>query len=350
MQAWPFGREQRRLLVVISVAIRASAWARTAEFAAALAALNRIEAEREAAAITPRSVIPMPPPPEQTTDDVSVELTATERIDWPLPLARSAGDAVSVMATHSTPMPRQPIDMQQPGAASWEATPPIWLPASVPAPAEVLQAPGAAPHEKAEADMPVTTAVADVSDADSNRWLPVAELVMDEWPNTRAKRIETEFGGIFYLLNAAIAMGLYGDFTAPRAKNLALSPWDWLALIGRAWCPETFIADPVWKALADLAVRGPDEKPDRDSEMPNGWLDEHLDALNARLRSALGADESIDLSVIVCCHRAQVEVTPSRVDVHLALSDLPLDVRIAGLDRDPGWIPAAGRSVAFHFE
>jgi hypothetical protein len=37
------------------------------------------------------------------------------------------------------------------------------------------------------------------------------------------------------------------------------------------------------------------------------------------------------------------------VHVHLSLSQLPLDLRIAGLDRDPGWIPAAGRSVAFHF-
>jgi hypothetical protein len=25
-------------------------------------------------------------------------------------------------------------------------------------------------------------------------------------------------------------------------------------------------------------------------------------------------------------------------------------VRLAGLDRDPGWVPAAGRRVAFHYE
>ena len=28
---------------------------------------------------------------------------------------------------------------------------------------------------------------------------------------------------------------------------------------------------------------------------------------------------------------------------------LPLAVRFAGLDRDPGWIPAAGCDVRFHF-
>jgi len=25
-------------------------------------------------------------------------------------------------------------------------------------------------------------------------------------------------------------------------------------------------------------------------------------------------------------------------------------VRLSGLDRDPGWVPAAGRSVHFHFD
>jgi hypothetical protein len=28
---------------------------------------------------------------------------------------------------------------------------------------------------------------------------------------------------------------------------------------------------------------------------------------------------------------------------------LPLQIRFAGLDRDPGWVPAAGRFITFHF-
>jgi hypothetical protein len=31
------------------------------------------------------------------------------------------------------------------------------------------------------------------------------------------------------------------------------------------------------------------------------------------------------------------------------LATLPIELRIAGLDRDPGWIPSAGRSISFHF-
>ena len=38
-----------------------------------------------------------------------------------------------------------------------------------------------------------------------------------------------------------------------------------------------------------------------------------------------------------------------RVDLRLPLDRLPLAVRLAGLDRDPGWIPAAGADFRFHF-
>ena len=41
---------------------------------------------------------------------------------------------------------------------------------------------------------------------------------------------------------------------------------------------------------------------------------------------------------------------PRSTSVRLPLAELPIAIRLAGLDRDPGWIPAAGRSVAFHFE
>jgi hypothetical protein len=43
-------------------------------------------------------------------------------------------------------------------------------------------------------------------------------------------------------------------------------------------------------------------------------------------------------------------VTATRLNVTFELARLPLAVRLAGLDRDPGWVPAAGRYVAFHFE
>jgi hypothetical protein len=44
-----------------------------------------------------------------------------------------------------------------------------------------------------------------------------------------------------------------------------------------------------------------------------------------------------------------VHVTETRLDVVSALADLPIEVRLAGLDRDPGHVPAAGRALFFHF-
>jgi hypothetical protein len=159
-----------------------------------------------------------------------------------------------------------------------------------------------------------------------------------------AGRVHTEFGGIFYLLNAALGLKLYADFTSPSGSNLRISPWDWLALVGRAWFGLQFVRDPVWKLLAELAGRQR-----RYLRRPR-WLKAQIETLLARLALALGEERSADIPALVCRHRAGIVTSASRVDVHLALAELPLALRIAGLDRDPGWIPAAGRSVAFHFE
>ena len=145
---------------------------------------------------------------------------------------------------------------------------------------------------------------------------------------------ETHFGGVFYLLNAALALGIYADFTAPRGPNLELSPWDWLALIGREWFGEEFVEDPVWTALAELAGRTPFENPERDFQPPSaGWLPEHLAMLRARLAAAVGAGEGIDVPAFVCRHPAGIEVTATAVHVFLSLAGLDLAIRIAGLDR-----------------
>jgi hypothetical protein len=84
--------------------------------------------------------------------------------------------------------------------------------------------------------------------------------------------VETEFGGIFYLLNAALALELYGDFTMPRAKGLALLPWDWLALVGRAWFGAELVRDGAWALLAALAGRRVDEPPGADFQAPREWM------------------------------------------------------------------------------
>lgn len=293
------------------------------------------------------------------------------------------------------------------------------------------------------------------------------------WSAPTATCVETRWGGLFYLLNLALALGLYGDFTQPLRPGIDLSPWDWLALVGRTWLGRALLQDPLWDLLAQLAGRSAGQPPGtgfappvlwsvpEEWPMPWGtaepisvetrrghlqlhhpagfvladvprepgmwvieqarklcvrwpvldqvrlqriprwpgrrranmrfrvgwgelaspssrarsfsasapgidlcpearerlpadpalarWLGWLLPYLEARLALALGADALATVPALVCRHRARVEISATALDVHLSLAELPIALRIAGLDRDPGWIPAAGRSVAFHF-
>ncbi len=252
----------------------------------------------------------------------------------------------------------------------------------------------------------------------------------EAWP---PQPVHTAFGGIFYLLNAALALGLYGDFTAPRAPGLALSPWDWLALTGQDWLGRDFVDDPIWPLLAVLAGRhgqapGAGFAAPPDWTLPHDWLlpwgkaarleyratrnrlrilhpagfivfdvarDERPPATHAAalclqyaaLRQAVlrragkiappGGPRSPtarwlaglqgyllarlavslntglarnELASYLCRCPGRIVRSANTVDVHLSLATLPLPIRVAGLDRDPGWIPAAGLSVYFHYD
>jgi hypothetical protein len=240
--------------------------------------------------------------------------------------------------------------------------------------------------------------------------------------------VETQLGGVFYLLNLALFLELYGDFTRPLEPGLALSPWDLLALLAPRLLGEPIRDDPLWPLLAQLAGRdqrtrpGGGFRPPRVWRTPRAWLEpfghegewrwsaargmlrlvhpagfavaavprtpepprtqlarelRRLRRLapsplraalpreparplarwcarlagyaDARLRLALGLERDAALAALLLRCRARVLVTPSHVDVEFRLDELPLEVRIAGLDRTPGWIPAAGRVVSFHF-
>jgi hypothetical protein len=243
--------------------------------------------------------------------------------------------------------------------------------------------------------------------------------------------IETRLGGLFYLINLALFLEVYGDFTTPVHTGIALSPWDFVAVLGQELLGEEVHQDPVWPLLARLAGRGEDDAPGADFDPPGSWripapwlasfvhegiweweasgarlrarhpagflvLDMPLDGddamqqlvretrdwsgsearewrhgvlgraggdetplqrwigwlmpyVDARLRRALGLDAADDLPHLLYAHAAYVCVTPTHLDVTFALQELPIEIRLAGLDRDPGWVPAAGRYIAFHF-
>ncbi len=250
--------------------------------------------------------------------------------------------------------------------------------------------------------------------------------------------LTTRLGGVFYLINVALALDLYGDFTRPLEPGIELSIWDFLALIGRDFAATRIESDPIWALLARLAGRdeieepGTHFKPPDEWRMPPRWLNafpEHdewsyhesrdrlivrhpagfavldlklgsrvkpgdvearlaietrcysnigslnrrpfglegfrvrkgdrghkrwtwwiSDYLRVRLARALRVEPADDLTTMLLMRAARVEVSPARLDVFFGLAELPVEIRLAGLDRDPGWVPAAGRAIAFHYD
>ena len=70
----------------------------------------------------------------------------------------------------------------------------------------------------------------------------------------------------------------------------------------------------------------------------------------ARLILALGIESEDSLAEILLHHYAKLIITPTHLDVFFSLSDHPIEIRLSGLDRNPGWVPAAGRFIAFHYD
>jgi hypothetical protein len=171
----------------------------------------------------------------------------------------------------------------------------------------------------------------------------------------RPERIVTEWGGTLYLVNVAIALGYYGDFTSPAQPGLALPLWDFLALVGGQMAGEEFADDPLPALFARLSGRAEDEPPGAQFEPPDGesltrWLDRICHDLQARVLSSLGLGDECDLAALLLNQPARIEVGSTRLDASFSLANHPIALRIAGLDRDPGWVPASGRSLYFHYE
>jgi len=79
------------------------------------------------------------------------------------------------------------------------------------------------------------------------------------------------------------------------------------------------------------------------------WLLNLSEYIKARLLQALNLENVDEIGEILFKHTAQINVSGTHLDINFSLADLPLSVRFSGLDRDPGWIPAAGKFVMFHF-
>lgn len=239
-------------------------------------------------------------------------------------------------------------------------------------------------------------------------WSPFADLSGGETLaplSAPGAAFDTAFGGLAFLVNAFLAMGLYPDFTRPLDPALPVPPLALADRLGLHWFGARYRHDPLrrwiaqrapqiplprrWRAglewldpfsggrswhggstlwhaagfpLANRctaararrlvrALGTPLASGARGRSMPKtrhdpDWLECLALFLAARFRRA-APDAALTPAALAI--PARVVVSDARLDLHFALATLPLALRLAGLDRDPGWLPAEGRDLRFHF-
>ena len=145
--------------------------------------------------------------------------------------------------------------------------------------------------------------------------------------------ILTELGGIWYLVNVLSALDWPGS-------SAAITPWHQLLALSQRLLPEEFL-DPVWEILMAQAV------PPCSHDLLEQWSERAIAQVLPYLADRLDAPMEIARYLR---EPAMLYFTETHVDVVFRLDQIRLDLRIAGLDQDPGWVPALGRAIAFYYE
>lgn len=157
------------------------------------------------------------------------------------------------------------------------------------------------------------------------------------------------WGGLLFLLHLVDALDL------PAALAVGTSfpgrPPRWV--LHQLACMLLPLAADDPAALAFAGLRPEDAPPSR-GEPPLGederqmlavWRDQIVEGLRARL--AWPVDDDPALLRRLCLRRALILADPGWIEVHLRLREVDVDVRRAGLDLDPAYVPWLGVVVTF---
>jgi hypothetical protein len=152
------------------------------------------------------------------------------------------------------------------------------------------------------------------------------------------------------------------EWRCPDAWLHAFAPhhdWTWCVRSGRLRVrhPAGFLVfdlpaqpDVAQQLRSEMTEYGPHTLSSQPDDDPLHWPDLLAQLVRARVHAALAANTPEFSASMLLRLPATVHVTETHFDLTASLEDLPIEVRMAGLDRDPGWVPAAARFVAFHFE
>jgi hypothetical protein len=163
-------------------------------------------------------------------------------------------------------------------------------------------------------------------------------------------RAPTAFGGLPFLLNLASDLGWPARLSADPLLEARGTRWT-LYQLGRCLLPADGRHDPGLLAFAGLAPGA--DSPGADDPAPDAAEAaalaavrvELLAALRGRLPSAPADDGA--LLMLVCRRAGAILADPGWLELHLAHDEVRTDVRIAGLDLDPAWVPWLGLVIRF---
>jgi hypothetical protein len=82
------------------------------------------------------------------------------------------------------------------------------------------------------------------------------------------------------------------------------------------------------------------------------WISRVLPYIRLHLNQSLGLGTSgaAELAKALCLYPGRIYVSSSHVDVVMSMDHISLPIRLAGLDRNPRWVPTFGRVILIHFE
>jgi hypothetical protein len=169
-------------------------------------------------------------------------------------------------------------------------------------------------------------------------------------PRPEPVTVFTELAGAFYLVNAFTALGIWDEVDETFDAPLPIGGWGWIAHVAHALLATPGCGtDPVWRALAMLDGRDDEPVLPMLAGDARAFGQRVVDTVRTRIVDATGIDAA-SLADRVLQVPGWLYVTSSHVDVRMPLDRVDVDLRFAGLDADPGWVPVLGRVVTFHFD
>lgn len=177
-----------------------------------------------------------------------------------------------------------------------------------------------------------------------------AEEAISAWPWLQA--LATRQAPLLFVVNALLEDGLYPDFTRPRDPGLPVPLWALLAALASAW--RLAPGDPLQAALAERCLRW--TAPAAMSVAPGAaagpwapWLAAYARSLRRRLCRRLGWRTSAWPRMFTLAQPARLWLSEAEWVAEFDLAAHDVAWRLAGLDRDPGWLPSAGCTLRFRF-